>query len=127
MTHKILTAPAFSMVFSLAFSSALIFSGCASLGDNDQEGARPDWIDGSSSHYPRMKYIIGRGQAEELAVAQDRARANIAKTFQVNVHERSTDIQQRSQSPDAPRREYFPRTPRPVDTSAPKPIRLSTG
>jgi len=100
MTHKLKTPPLLSMTRCMAFSTMLILTGCASSpGDNDP-GKRPDWVDGNSSHYPREQYIIGRGQADRLSRAQDIARANIAKTFQVNIHERSTDTQQIKQTSD---------------------------
>jgi hypothetical protein len=88
-----------TLLVSLTLSLALFFTGCASPGDHKQ-GARPDWVDGSSSRYPREQYILGRGQADQLATAQDYARGNIAKTFQVNIHESSSDSQQLKQSTD---------------------------
>jgi len=76
-----------------------LLSGCASIGDSDRK-ARPDWIDGSSSHYPRAQYIIGRGQADRLPTAQDHARADIAKTFEVNIQASSRDSQEMQQRSD---------------------------
>ncbi|MFA6582687.1 MAG: LPP20 family lipoprotein [Elusimicrobiaceae bacterium] len=42
---------------------------------------RPDWINGESAEYPRDKYVIGVGLADDRDSAQDRARAQIAQVF----------------------------------------------
>lgn len=67
---------------------ALLLSACASGG---KRGEAPDWIDGNSSAYPRSAWILGIGVADNLAVARDRARADLAKTFQVAISETSSD------------------------------------
>jgi hypothetical protein len=46
---------------------------------------RPDWVDGASRQYPREKYLVGVGMADERAAASDRARAEISKIFTTNV------------------------------------------
>ena len=93
------TNPAMHPALMLAISMIIIFSGCTGLNNKNQENP-PDWVNGNSSHYSRQQYIIGRGQANSLSAAQDRARANIAKTFQVNIYERSSDNKQISQTTD---------------------------
>lgn len=42
---------------------------------------KPDWIDGSSMEYPREKFLIGVGMADDRASAEDRARGEISKIF----------------------------------------------
>ena len=46
-------------------------------------GARPDWLDGRHPEYPRERYLVGVGDAEALDGARDRARAEIARVFEV--------------------------------------------
>ena len=52
----------------------------------------PDWINGNSAEYPNSRFLIGRGEHKRQAIAQDRARADLAKIFQVAVNEQSRDI-----------------------------------
>lgn len=51
-----------------------------------QAGDRPDWIDGASRAYPRDKYLVGVGMADDRASAADRARSEISKIFATNVN-----------------------------------------
>jgi hypothetical protein len=53
---------------------------------------QPDWIAGNSANYPANTYLLGRGQGESPAIARDRARADLAKVFQVAVVESAEDI-----------------------------------
>jgi hypothetical protein len=64
----------------------LLLVACASSGSK-----QPDWINGTSSQYPEQTYLIGRGQSENRGIAQDRARADLAKIFEVRINEQSTD------------------------------------
>ena len=83
--------------FALAFS---LLSGCAS------KPAVPDWVTGDSAKYTRAQYLIGRGQASAQEEAKDRARADIAKVFQVAVVASSEDVQSsKSDSTGAPQYE----------------------
>ena len=59
---------------------------------------RPDWVAGTSAAYPAAAYLTGRGEADMLSMAQDRARADLAKTFSVNVSEQSKDASSYSQT-----------------------------
>jgi hypothetical protein len=70
--------------FALMFS---LLSGCAS------QPTIPDWVAGESTKYKSDQYLIGRGQAATQEEAKDRARADIAKVFQVAVVVSSEDIQ----------------------------------
>ena len=69
-------------------SLAIVISGCA----GQRTKSQPDWINGNSAKYPNAHYLIGRGQSDNAAVARDRARADLAKIFQVNIAEQSEDI-----------------------------------
>ncbi len=46
---------------------------------------KPDWVDGASMEYPREKFLVGVGIADDRQSAQDRARAEIAKIFSTTV------------------------------------------
>ena len=75
-------------------------SGCAGFGGQ----AKPDWIDGVSSAYPFGRYLVGVGQAESRASAEDRAYAAVARIFKAEVSAQAKDwesylvIEQRGQS-----------------------------
>ncbi|MFI4920308.1 MAG: LPP20 family lipoprotein [Gammaproteobacteria bacterium] len=73
----------------------LLLAACSNAKPLD---ARPDWVTGNSAAYPSSAYLTGRGDADILAVAQDRARADLAKTFSVNVSEQSSDVSAFSQN-----------------------------
>jgi len=53
----------------------------------------PDWVNGTSSKFPTNEYLTGRGQADSAEQARDRARADLAKIFQVKVEATSEDVQ----------------------------------
>lgn len=67
--------------------TVLLFGGCAT------KPIQPDWIVGDSAKYQSAQYLIGRGQASTIANAEDRARADLAKIFQVAVAVDSEDVQ----------------------------------
>lgn len=67
--------------------SLLLFAGCAS------KPAVPDWVSGTAAKYPATQYLIGRGQAASGEEARDRARADLAKIFEVNIAVESEDVQ----------------------------------
>jgi hypothetical protein len=77
----------------------LLLGGCAT-GVSRDNGGRPDWVSGTSSEYPQSEYITGYGQATNLELAQDRARANIAKVFEVDIVEHSEDTEALEQHSD---------------------------
>jgi len=68
---------------------ALAGGGCATR----ELRTQPDWVDGVSERYPDQGYLVGRGRAADLAAAQDRARADLAKVFEVTVREQRSDEQ----------------------------------
>lgn len=71
-----------------ASAVCLLLGGCAS----NTSIERPAWIMGETPEYTQERYLLGRGVANELDVAKDRARAEVAKTFSVRVVERSEDV-----------------------------------
>jgi hypothetical protein len=66
----------------------MFLHGCAS-----KPPATPDWVAGESAQYKKAQYLIGRGQASGQEEAKDRARADLAKIFQVAIVAESDDIQ----------------------------------
>lgn len=72
--------------------SLLVACSAAKPGD-----ARPDWVAGNSNQYPTSTYLVGKGQSDNMAVAKDRARADLAKIFSVAVNEQSQDSSSYSQ------------------------------
>lgn len=64
---------------------------CSSSGS--KPGSEPDWISGNSSKYSTQRYLLGRGQADDTGTAKDRARADLAKIFVVNVNVTDIDKQ----------------------------------
>ena len=71
----------------VAVAMVMIVAGCAG-GAN----IRPDWVNGSDPHYPPDRYLIGRGQADNENDAANRARAELAKVFEVQIDEQSQDV-----------------------------------
>ena len=53
---------------------------------------QPDWINANSAQYPANAYLLGRGQSDNRALAQDRARADLSKIFQLRITEQSEDV-----------------------------------
>lgn len=68
--------------------AAALLTACASTPQ------RPDWVDGMSADYPQQGFLLGRGQADSQAEAADRARADLAKIFAVQVNATSSDTQE---------------------------------
>lgn len=48
-------------------------------------GPRPDWADGPSAEFPRARYLLGVGIADDQAAAMERARGEIARVFSARV------------------------------------------
>ncbi len=63
------------------------FAGCASVPKG------PDWVNGASRQYPAEQFLVGRGEASNVEQAQERARADLAKVFEVSVAAESEDVQ----------------------------------
>lgn len=67
-------------------SFILIITGCANT-----KSRQPDWVNGVAADYPAKKYLFGKGQHANEDVARDRARADLAKIFEVAISEKSRD------------------------------------
>ncbi len=72
----------------LSAAALLALAGCAS------QPKTPDWVNGDSATYKSSQYLLGRGQASSQDDAKDRARADLAKIFQVAIDPSSEDVQQ---------------------------------
>jgi hypothetical protein len=94
---------------AFAFTLSLL-SGCAS-----SKPSTPDWITGDSARFSSAQYLIGRGQASTQEEAKDRARADVAKIFQVAVVASSEDLQ-RSKSGPAGTAQYEQQATRSIST-----------
>ncbi len=53
--------------------------------------AIPDWLESEPAAYPASRYLCGRGQGATAGLARDRARADLAKVFEVAVRESSSE------------------------------------
>lgn len=73
--------------FASVIALASILTGCAT------KPVQPDWVAGESAKYPGAQYLSGRGIAGSQEEARDRARADLAKVFQVAVVADSEDVQ----------------------------------
>ena len=65
----------------------VVLSGCAWFGGQ----SKPDWVDGASAAYPSGQYLVGVGQADSLATAEDRAYAAVARIFKAEVSAQAKD------------------------------------
>ena len=77
---------------SVIAASTILF-GCAST------PTTPDWVNGKSAKYPDNQYLVGRGQADTLDDARNRARADLAKILEVAVSAKSSDVTSYSSGP----------------------------
>lgn len=62
-------------------------SSCAGFGGQ----SKPDWIEGVSAAYPSGQYLVGVGQAESRAAAEDHAYAAVARIFKAEVSAQAKD------------------------------------
>lgn len=67
-----------------ALAAALYLTGCATT--------IPDWVDNPATVYSQQQYLSAMGSADERQTAADRALANLAKIFEVQVTESSLDF-----------------------------------
>src|SRR5262245_26801693 len=66
----------------------LALAACTSIPGGPQARAgskKPDWTDGDSSRYPRERYLVGVGLADDRSTAEERARGEISKIFTAQV------------------------------------------
>ena len=71
----------------VVLTALIALSGCAWFGGQ----SKPDWIDGMSGDYPSGEYLVGVGQAESRATAEDRAYAAVARIFKAEVSAQAKD------------------------------------
>jgi hypothetical protein len=80
----------------------LALAGCTWFGGR----AKPAWIDGIGGDYPAGQYLVGVGQSDNRATAEDQAYAAIARVFKAEVSAQSKDwesyllVEQRGQTRD---------------------------
>lgn len=60
-------------------------SGGAKRGPASSGGPKPAWVEGESSRWPRSRFILGVGSADDENGASDRARGEVARVFSSNV------------------------------------------
>lgn len=72
----------------IVIAVSLLLSACAS----DASKEHPAWILDETPEYTNARYLLGRGQADQVDMAKDRARADVAKIFSVRVTERNQDL-----------------------------------
>ena len=53
----------------------------------------PDWAGGVSEDYPAELYLLGVGAGPDRTMAEDRARAAIAKVFEVRIVSEDTSVE----------------------------------
>lgn len=80
-----------------AMSLVLVLTACSG---GVKPNTQPDWISGSARQYPSGQYLTGRGSSARLDDASDRARADLAKIFEVEISEASQDLQEYQQESD---------------------------
>lgn len=90
------------LLAALLGCALLTVGGCAST------PSQPDWVNGNPEKYPAEQYLIGRGQAATAEEARDRARADLAKIFEVSVAVESQDVQTFSLKPPGAGKESKP-------------------
>jgi hypothetical protein len=110
MKMKLSAFAAFAFMLSL-------LSGCAS------KPIIPDWVAGDSAQYNSAQYLIGRGQAPTQEEAKDRARADVAKVFQVAVVASSEDMQRSKSDSSGAAPQYEEQASRSISTRTDQIIR----
>ena len=75
----------------LIMMGMVLIAGCGGKVVKPDGLAEKDWLDGTSKRYSNLQYVVGTGQSYGLDSAKDRARADVAKVFEVAVEEQSRD------------------------------------
>ncbi|WP_163834419.1 LPP20 family lipoprotein [Spartinivicinus ruber] len=76
--------------FPLLFAFIVFVTGCST------HQKQPDWITTQPDGYPAKQYLVAVGEADNQALADNRALANLAKIFEVSIADTSTDLVQSS-------------------------------
>lgn len=91
-----MTLPRFVPDFSLSLSRnttlaavAVLLVACAAT----PEDRRPGWVDDPAGTYDPSLYVTGLGEAGSAALARDRARADLAKAFEVAIRAETIDVE----------------------------------
>ncbi len=84
------------------FLLLLLISVLAACSQSPKPNSQPAWIMGKDAKYPSSSYLMGHGEGDNLAVAKDRARADLAKVFSVDVSEQTKDVSSFTQSTTGP-------------------------
>lgn len=71
-------------------AAVVLTAACSSTGGGRE---KPDWVDGAAAQYPAGQYLLGRGSADSVDLAQERARADLAKVFEVTIAVDGSDTQ----------------------------------
>ncbi|MDX6769570.1 MAG: LPP20 family lipoprotein [Elusimicrobiota bacterium] len=65
----------------LLLSLCACAGGGAKRGPSSAGGPRPAWVEGESPRWPRARFVLGVGSAEDEEAAADRARGEVARVF----------------------------------------------
>lgn len=80
----------------ISWRSAVLLLACFAIfgvGCGTPGKEKPDWVDGPAAQYPAGEFLHGRGDAESVELAQERARADLAKIFDVSISVEASDMQ----------------------------------
>jgi hypothetical protein len=82
---------------------SILALGLAATAGANPKNPKPDWVSGSSMEYPRDKYLVGVGSADDRGAAEDRARGEISRIFtsQVTVNSASSALESTAQKSGA--------------------------
>ncbi|MFL6713513.1 MAG: LPP20 family lipoprotein [Sulfurifustis sp.] len=75
------------LITTIAWVVLAVAGGCAT------SARAPDWVGGAAAKYPSAQYLVGRGEGPSGEEARDRARADLAKIFDVDIAVESEDTQ----------------------------------
>lgn len=78
------------MKFLIATLACVVLAGAGGCATSTRA---PDWVSGAAAKYPPALYLLGRGEAPTGEEARDRARADLAKIFDVDIAVESEDTQ----------------------------------
>ena len=74
-----------------------VIAGCASA------PTPPDWVSGPSGQYPAAEFLSGRGSGPSVDQAQERARADLVKVFEMKLAVSGEDVQTYAQDAEGSR------------------------
>jgi hypothetical protein len=80
-------------IITLGAALIIALAACAGVDKKEPPADASQWLNETAKKYPNQRYLVGHGMGEHLAVAKQRARAELAKVFSVKVQETSSDRQ----------------------------------